>query len=151
MSYPGIIQPGGEPEASSLATIATQGAAAAAGGATSGVLRTPTGTILTVKRQNQVVAAAGTDTAIVAAVTGKKIRVLAVDLDCAGTATVFTFNSKPAGAGAAIAGPYNEAISEGKSLGYNPHGWFETVVSEGLSATTGAGSNTTVLLTYVEV
>lgn len=146
-----VISPSSNSSGNTLSAIEAQLAADAAGGQLTGTVRLANGTVLTVKRKNQVVAASGTDTAIIAAVAGKKIRVLSVDLDCAATATIFTFNSKPAGAGAAIAGPFNEAVSEGKSLGYNPHGWFETVAGEGLSATTGSGSNTTVQLTYVEV
>lgn len=149
--FPGIIQPAEEPEVQVLDDIlAAQGTAAsqALKGNVSGSLQTPAGVAITPVRKNQVVAASGTDTAIIAAVTGKSIRVFAADLDCAGTATVFTFNSKPSGAGTAIAGPYNQAISESKGLEFNPHGWFQTAVGEGLSCTTGAGSNTTVLITY---
>lgn len=145
------IQPGGQGSSETLTDIDAKLAAEAAGGGVSGVLRSPSGAVLTVKRKNQAVAAAGTDTAVIAAVAGKKIRVLAVDLDCAGTATVFQFNTKPAGAGTIIVGPFNDAISETKNLGYNPQGWFETGVGEGLSATTGAGSTTSVQLVYVEV
>lgn len=150
----GIILPSNEQDSADLDGITENTANTSlilSQGTVSGTLQTVTGEVLTVVRHNQVVAASGTDTSILAAVAGKKIRVFDADLDCAGTATVFTFNSKPSGSGTAIAGPYNQAISENKILGYNPHGWFETNVGEGLSATTAAGSNTTVLISYALV
>lgn len=156
--FPGIIQPAEEPEVQVLNDILTQVTltntkltAQATGGAVTGVLQTPAGVVLTVKYKNAVIAAAGTDTAFIAAVTSKKIRVLQVSLDCGATATALTFNSKPSGAGAAIYGPITQAISEHTTVPYSPQGWFDTVAGEGLSITTGAGSSTTVTVAYVEV
>ncbi len=147
-----------EPEVDVLEDILTQVTltntkltAQATGGDVTGVLQTPTGTVLEVKYHNAAVAAAGTDTAFIAAVTGKKIRVLQFALDCGATATALTFNSKGSGAGTAIAGPYTQAISENTVRPYSPQGWFETVAGESLSITTGAGSSTTVQVAYVEV
>ncbi len=97
------------------------------------------------------VAAAATDTALVAAVTSKKIRVLAAVFVAGGTATTLVFNSKPAGAGVAKSCLFANAANGGATLPFNPAGWFETVAGEGLSVTTGAGSTTGIQITYVEV
>lgn len=96
-------------------------------------------------------AAATTDTSIVAAVTGKKIRVLAFRLNVAGTATNATFNSKPAGAGVAKSETFQLDARGGFSGGFSPVGHFETVSGEGLTVTTGAGSQVGVGVVYVEV
>lgn len=97
------------------------------------------------------VAASQTDSSIVSAVTGRKIRVLAVAAVAGGTATNLTFNSKPAGAGTAISALLANGANGGEVLSYNEVGWFETVVSEGLTVTTGAGSTTGIQVVYVEV
>lgn len=103
---------------------------------------------LTVKRKSLTVAASQTDASVVAAVAAKKIRVLSLAHQCAGTATTATYESDatvdtrlhkvPAGA------------NGGQVLSYNPHGWFETLVGEALIITTGTGSDTEITLTYVE-
>lgn len=90
------------------------------------------------------VAASATDTALVTAVTGKKIRVHAVGVSCGGTASTVVLNSKPAGAGTAAGPIFNNSIS----LPFNPAGWFESNRSEGLTASTGAGSTSGVLVVY---
>lgn len=97
------------------------------------------------------VAASATDTALVAAVTSKKIRVLAAVFVAGGTATNLTFNSKPAGAGTAKTCLFANAANGGATLPFNQAGWFETVSGEGLSVTTGAGSTTGIQVVYVEV
>jgi len=92
----------------------------------------------------------GTDGVVIAAVAGSCIRVLsyAVNGSAAGVASI-TFNSKPAGAGAAI----SQLISLGTNGGFGEsdnNGLFQTVVDEGLSAT--VGTNTTgVRVTYILV
>lgn len=106
-------------------------------------------TVLTPKFKSQTITASQTDTSVVAAVTSKKIRVLALVSQCAGTATTITFESDggsdtrlhkiPAGA------------NGGQSLSFNPVGWFETLAGEALIATTGAGSDTDLTLVYCEV
>ncbi len=95
------------------------------------------------------VAQSQTDSSIIAAVAGKKIRVTAVVAVAGGTATNLTFNSKPAGAGVAISPLFANGINGGEVLPFNPQGWFETVSGEGLTVTTGAGSTTGILVTYV--
>lgn len=97
------------------------------------------------------IAAATTDGSIVAAVAGKRIRVLAAVSADAGTTTAITFNTKPAGAGSAISALFQQVINGGPLLPYSPAGWFQTNVGEGLSATTGAGTASGVQVVYVEV
>ena len=95
------------------------------------------------------VAASQTDSSIVAAVSGKVIRVLAVVAVAGGTATNLTFNTKPAGAGTAISPLFANGINGGEVLPFNPSGWFETASGEGLTVTTGAGSTTGILVVYM--
>lgn len=95
------------------------------------------------------IAASQTDANIVTAVAGKKIRVLAMAAVAGGTATNLTFNSKPAGVGVAISPLFANGVNGGEVLPFNPMGWFETVAGEGLTVTTGAGSTTGILVTYV--
>lgn len=97
------------------------------------------------------IATATTDGAIVTAVSGKRIRVLAVVAINAGTATTITFNSKSGGAGTAISAAF-QALNNGPILPYAPVGWFQTNSGEGLTATTSAaGSTFGVQVVYVEV
>ena len=97
------------------------------------------------------VAASQTDSAIVAAVASKKIRVLALYAVAGGTATDLTFNSKPGGAGSAKSAKFANGANGGEVLPFSPVGWFETVSGEGLSVTTGAGSTTGIGVVYIEV
>jgi len=91
------------------------------------------------------------DGVIVSAVTGKKIRVLAAVFVCGATATDCTFRSKPAGTGTAISCLFANAANGGAALPFNPVGWFETNVSEGLTLNTGSGASVGVQVAYVEV
>jgi hypothetical protein len=86
------------------------------------------------------VAASQTDSVVKAAVTGKKIRVLALVMVGGGTATTVTFNSKGSGAGTAISCAFANGANGGACLPLNPMGWFETKTSEALTLTTGAGA-----------
>lgn len=95
------------------------------------------------------VAAGSTDSVLKAATTGKSVVVLALAFVCGATATTATFNSKPAGAGTAISPLFANAANGGAVLPFNPAGWFFTNAGEGLSVTTGAGSATGILVTYV--
>lgn len=95
------------------------------------------------------VAASQTDSSLVSAVTGNKIRVLSFIINQGDTtASAVTFNSKPAGAGAAVFPALKAAANGGFVAPYNPHGWFETLKGEGLTATTGAGSTTAIAVVY---
>jgi hypothetical protein len=96
------------------------------------------------------IAAATTDGAIITAVTGRKIRVLDVKIGTITLATTVTFNSKPAGAGTAISCLFNAPVGVA-ALGFNQLGHFETNLSEGLTATTGAGNTVAIQITYIEV
>lgn len=106
-------------------------------------------TALTPKFKSATVAASQTDSSLVAAVTSKKIRVLALAVQCGSTATDVTFESDeatdvrlhkvPAGA------------NGGQILPFNPVGWFETASGSALIVTTGAGSSVEISGVYVEV
>lgn len=98
------------------------------------------------------IAASQTDSSIVPAVGGKIIRIASFRLLAGATATNFTFNSKPIGsAGIAISETFACAINGGFSSGFSQVGHFQTKVSEGLTATTGAGSTVGVGIVYVLV
>ena len=84
------------------------------------------------------VAASATDSELVAAITERKIRVLAFFCVTGGTATNVTFNS----ASSAISPLLANAANGGAVFPYNPEGWFETSSGEALTVTTGAGSTT---------
>lgn len=93
------------------------------------------------------VAASATDSVLVAAKAGKKIRVLSFILNQGDTTpSSVTFNSKGAGAGTAIS-PALKASANGGFVA-NSAGWFETIAGEGLTVTTGAGSTTGIIVTY---
>lgn len=108
-------------------------------------------TALTPKFAFANIAASTTDGAVVAAVTSKKIRVLQLAVLTGATGTNITFNSKPGGAGSAKTCLFANGANGGEVLPFSPIGWFETASGEGLSATTGAGSTTGILVGYVEV
>ena len=97
------------------------------------------------------VAASTTDGVVVAAVAGKRIRVLGLVAQAGGTATTLVFNSKPAGAGTAVSLTFQNAANGGASVSAPAGGFlFQTNAGEGLSATTGAGSTTGVQVAYIE-
>lgn len=97
------------------------------------------------------VAASQTDSALVTAVPGNKIRVTGIVINHGDTtASTVTFNSKPAGAGTAIYPALKYAPNGGTSVSHRD-GFFETVAGEGLTVTTGAGSTTGIAVTYVLV
>lgn len=93
------------------------------------------------------VAAGTTSGVVVAAVAGKKIRVLALALVCGGTATTIVFQSDAA----AISATFAQGINGVLALPYNPVGWFETVEGEALKVTTGAGATTGIQVVYTLV
>jgi hypothetical protein len=104
-------------------------------------------TALTPKFFSASITASSTDSSLVAAVGGKKLRVISLAVQCGATATDILFESStttrkhkvPAGA------------NGGQVLPTNEYGWFETAVGESLTCTTGAGSTTEITGTYVEV
>ncbi len=97
------------------------------------------------------VASGSTDTSLVTAVVGIKIRVIALVMVTAATATNVTFNTKPSGSGTAISCLFANGANGGAVLPFNPAGWFETNVGEGLTVTTGSGSTTGISVVYQEV
>lgn len=102
---------------------------------------------VTPKFFSETVTASDTDEELVAAVTAKRIRIVALVSQCSSTATDVTFESStttrvhkiPAGA------------NGGQVLPFNPSGWFQTGVGESLTCTTGAGSSTEISGVYIEV
>ncbi len=104
-------------------------------------------TALTPKYFTETVAASDTDESLVGSVASRKIRVIALAVQCGATATDVTFESStttrihkvPAGA------------NGGQILPYNPAGWFETISGEGITVTTSAGSSVEISGVYVEV
>lgn len=91
------------------------------------------------------VAQSQNDSALVAAVTGKVIRVVALLIIPAGTATTSTLES----ATTAISGAISPAANTPVVFPYNPAGWFQTASGEALNVDTGAGSNTVYQIVYV--
>ena len=95
------------------------------------------------------IAASTTDGALVTAVAGRKIKVVAMTAVTGATATNLTFNSKPTGSGTAITPLFANGANGGEVLPYNSSVWFQTNAGEGLTVTTGTGSTTGILVTYV--
>jgi hypothetical protein len=93
-------------------------------------------------------AATSGNNTLVAAVTGKKIRVLSLFLVSAGATTV-TFQSGAGGTG--LTGAITTAAGTGFVLPHNPEGWFETAEGALLNAALSAAIQVSGSLTYVEV
>src|SRR3990167_9496311 len=118
----------------------------------SGYVKTTRDGNVIVKRAILNVAAAQTDTSLVAAVSGKIIRVLSATALTGATATNLTFSSKlGADASVAISPLFANAINGGFHLPMNEHGHLQTVAGAALTVTTGAGSTTGILISYIEV
>jgi hypothetical protein len=98
------------------------------------------------------IAASQTDSILVAAIVGRRIRVTSVVINQGDTTpSSVTFNSKSGGAGTRIYPDLKAPANGGFVIPENGIGWFETNVSEGLSVTTGAGSTTSIAVTYTAV
>lgn len=93
-------------------------------------------------------AASSGDNTILAAVSSKKIRVLALALVAAGTTTV-RFES--GAGGTALSGQMNLVANTGFVLPFNPVGWFETAATTLLNVELSAAVSVDGCLTYVEV
>lgn len=92
-------------------------------------------------------AASSGDNSIVASVTSKKIRVLALKLIANGAV-----NAKWRSATTDITGlSYFAAAGDGEVLPFNPVGWFETAVTSALQVNLSAAVATGGHLTYIEV
>lgn len=95
------------------------------------------------------IAASTTDSVLVAAAAGKRVRVISFVINQGdSTPSAVTFNTKPTGAGTAIYPALKFPANGGISSGDQASGWFQTLPGEGLSVTTGAGSTTAVAVTY---
>lgn len=79
---------------------------------------------------------------------GYRIRVYAMFLVGADTASDVTFNTKPAGSNTAITPLMAFGTNGGIVLPYNPKGWFQTAPGDALTVTTGAGGATGIQLVY---
>jgi len=103
-----------------------------------------------VKNAYDSIAASQTDSVLVAAVAGRKIRVLTYMINQGDTTpSAVTFNSKGSGAGTAIWPAIKYAANGGSNPPMNKdRGWFSTLVGEALTVTTGAGSTTGVGVVY---
>lgn len=104
-------------------------------------------TALTPKFFSASVSPSASDFSLIAAVSGKKLRILALVLQCSATATDVLFESSTttrkhrASAG----------VNGGQVLPFNQAGWFETAAGESLTCTTNAGSVTEITGVYVEI
>lgn len=91
-------------------------------------------------------AAASGDNTLVAAVSGKRIRVLAAVIIAAGAVTV-RFES--GAGGTALTGQMNLTTNSGFTLPFNPEGWFQTVAAALLNIELGGAVSVDGCLTYV--
>ena len=92
-------------------------------------------------------AATSGDNEIVAAVTGKRIRVLAGSLTMTGTAVTIRFESSAGGD--ALTGQMTPAQGQTISLPFCPVGHFETVAGESLNMELGGAQSVDGWLVYV--
>lgn len=94
-------------------------------------------------------AATTPDNTLVAAVTGKKIRVLAMFAVMTGTAVTLRFESGTGGT--ALTGQMQPSQGGGFVLPFNPVGWFETASGELLNLELGGAQSVDGVLVYAEV
>lgn len=87
------------------------------------------------------------DNTLVAAVTGKKIRVLSYTLVAAAAVTV-RFES--GASGTALTGQMSLAANGGVSCAFNPGGWFETAAGQLLNLELSAAQSVDGHLSYIE-
>lgn len=96
-----------------------------------------------------IAAAAGGDNTLVAAVTGKKIRVTALVLVASGGANTIRFES--AASGTALTGQMDILDNGQFVVPHNPVGWFETAASALLNLELSAATAVAGFLKYVLV
>ncbi len=94
-------------------------------------------------------AAGNGDNTLVAAVTGKKIRVLAAFLTMTGTAVTIRFES--GAGGTALTGQMTPTQGQTIVLPFNPLGWFETAAGALLNLELGGAQSVDGSLTYITV
>lgn len=96
-----------------------------------------------------IAAATGGNNTLVAAVTGKSIRVIGVVLVASGGANTVRFESDADGT--ALTGQMDLAADGQLVSGYNPAGWFETVAGELLNLELANATAVAGYLVYVLV
>lgn len=111
----------------------------------SGVVYTDGGVALTVKRATLESGVTGTD--IVAAVAGRRIRVLSYSLQAEGT-VIFNFADT---GNAALYHRWSLQAREGEVSPHNPHGWFETALGKGVQFNLSLAIQVNATVVYVEV
>ncbi len=93
-------------------------------------------------------AATSGDNTLVAAVVGKKIRVVSLLLVSAGTVNA---RFEDGAGGSALSGQMNLVANSGFTLPFNPVGWFETTANTLLNLELSAAISVDGMLTYIEV
>ncbi len=93
-------------------------------------------------------AAGSGDNTLVAAVSGRKIRVLSLFLVASGAVTV-AFESDASGT--ALTGDMQVGANGNIAMPFNPEGWFQTVAGELLNMELGGATSVDGCLTYVLV
>lgn len=118
----------------------------------SGIITLENGNTVLVKRAPIAAATSGANT-LLAAVTGKKIRILSLAMIGAGAVNAY-FTSAAAGA-VIFGGSTNKitvaAAGDGFVLPHNPDGWFETVAGELLNLNLSGAVAVSGGFTYCEV
>ena len=94
-------------------------------------------------------AASSGDNTVVAAVTGKKLRVISAYWTMTGTAVTVRWES--GASGTALTGQGTSLQGHTVMLPYNPGGWFETAAGELLNLELGGAQSVDGALAYVEV
>ncbi len=94
-------------------------------------------------------AAGSGDNTIVAAVSGKKIRVLSLHVTMTGTLVTIRFES--GAAGTALTGQMQPLAGNSITLPYSPLGWFETASGVLLNMELGGAQSVDGCLVYIEV
>ena len=100
-----------------------------------------------VKRAVIDAASSGNNT-VVAAVTGKKIRVLALAMTMTGTAVTIRFED--GASGTALTGQMQPRQGQTVTLPFNPVGWFETSAATLLNQELGGAQSVDGVLVYIE-
>ena len=93
-------------------------------------------------------AASSGDNTLVAAVTGKKIRVLALAITMTGTAVTIRFED--GAGGTALTGQMQPTQRQTVTLPFNPVGWFETSAATLLNLELGGAQSVDGALVYIE-
>ena len=93
-------------------------------------------------------AASSGDNTLVAAVTGKKIRVLALAITMTGTAVTIRFED--GAGGTALTGQMQPTQGKTVTLPFNPVGWFETSAATLLNLELGGAQAVDGVLVYIE-